>query len=413
MTNTETPSTPSSNSKPRKSKNNDITRIKAPKSHKYRGVDVHKVVIVGFDTDKDLHDAELVELGETNPKFLAGMTEGVWCLCDDESNATEPSDNLVASIRSKNEVEVAGKLLPVPLTKATEHLAYVDEAGKVWPFYFAVVYGRKRTRADRELGTGMTFKVETGNLKSAASDMLIENLVRRSFTPTVEAEKLAKLAEGGMSLQEIAGKLGEHGKHGKTPTDRTVANKLKLVKLTAAVAKMVDSGELKVTNAYSVAELPKGKQADAARQVIENKLTTAQTKALVKEITGEKPSGGKPVETDNLSSDDSTTPDAGEQPSGESTASKSKPEEPKAPTFDSIEMTKTQRPKAADIDEMIEYLIGDRSPMRKRAPTKLAAAALQWVRGNMTEDEFLYKAAALYKVNVDQLAPLPEEPEAE
>lgn len=405
MTNTETPSTPSA-AKP-KARKSDITKIKCSKSHKYREIGVTRAVIVGFDTDKSLHDAELVELLEAHPKFVSEMSEGVWCLCDKESNASPPASSLTASIKDKGKVEVAGKVIPVPVTSVTKHLAYVDNDGKVWGHYFAVVYGRKRTRAARQLKFefDMTFKVETGDLKSAAADMLIENLVRRSFSPIVEAEKLAKLAREGMSLKELAGKMGEHG---STPSDRTVTNKLKLIKLTEGVANMVSSGELGVTNAYAIADLPGAQQIDAARQVVEQKLTGAQTRDLVKEITGEKPSPGQPIDTGNLPTDLPSDSAPADKPTADDTTPES---ETKTPTFESIGMTKTKRPKAAEIEDMIEYLGGGRSPLAKRAAIKLAVAALHWVRGNMTDHEYLLKVAALHKCSVDDLAPTEPEPE--
>lgn len=415
---TNTESTPTPTSSP-STKTKNITKIKAPKSHQYRTIDPSQVHVIGLDTDKSMHTAELAELQEKHPRFVADMAEGVWCLEDTESNESPPADNLVTSITAKGKVEQAGKLIPVPLTEATNHLAYVDGDGEVWPHYFAVVYGRKRTRSVRDLGMAMIYKIESSDLREAASDMLIENLVRRTFAPTVEAGKLAKLAAEGLSHEEIAAKIGDVDNRSKAPSARTVENKIRLTKLAAAVAKMVDSGELGITAGYAISHLPKSKQGDAARQTIENRLTANQVRDLVKEITGEAPTTNKPLDTGNLPSSpapttDTPQPDSGTPPAPTSETPKAtEPETPKAPTFESIKMTKTERPRAAGIEEMIEYLGGERSPLAKRAAVKLAVAALHWVRGNMSEDEFIMKVAALHKVDVDDLAPANPEPETQ
>jgi ParB-like chromosome segregation protein Spo0J len=348
---------------------------KVTKRHGIMSLRGDQVVVIGHDTDKDLHDRELAELKISSPKFLAGI-DGVWSLASPESNDSPVSERLGRSIESTGRVEVPGKVIRVPLTQATQHLAYVDNAGQSFDFYLAVVYGRKRTRCVRDLGLSLDYKVasKAETLASVVVDMLIENLVRRKIGPIEEGRELEKLQASGAKLSDIAARLGDDH---KKPSIATVANKIKLASLAPEVAALVSDGKIKVSHGYLLGDLDQDRQLEVANQVVAHGLTHAQTKALIDGGDSE-----PKLQPADLPSSSDQTPDAppeneNRDPEPEDLSKPNPNPEPKPET-------KTRRPKLADIEAQLDWLAG---PLAGRAPADAATLALKWVLGQITKDQ--------------------------
>ena len=104
---------------------------------------------------------------------------------------------------------------------------------------YVVVAGERRWRAARRAGLSHVPAVVRERLEGAGELelALVENLQRRDLTPLEEARAFAALAESfGLSQADIAGRVGIDR--------RTVANALRLLKLSEAVQAMVEDGRL-------------------------------------------------------------------------------------------------------------------------------------------------------------------------
>lgn len=360
---------------------------KTPKSHKFYTVTSNQVVIIGKDTTASDHT--------DNPD--------VWMLCDVESNATAPAANLVASIAATRKVNLPGKVVRVPITPATERFEYRDGNGKGLGFYLAVVYMRHRVRAVRmveaEGGAPIKFVVQVADKDQSMQDLaleaMIENLVRRALTPMGEAAQLGNLRDQGLAVTEIARRIGAES--GESVTNVTIHNKLSLLSLAASIATMVESGEIKVTAAYVIARAPLEHQTRLAADALAGQ-TVEQLKRTLRELSEAPAPAPKPATTpapDSQPEAQSEEQDAQSESSGEEQGSEPPANTP-APT-----PTRTKRPKAADIAEMIERLAGDEPHM------VAAREALRFVQGEQTDEQFISAIAALMG------QPFPAKPAAE
>jgi ParB family chromosome partitioning protein len=122
----------------------------------------------------------------------------------------------------------------------------VRKKGELWE----IIAGERRYRAAQKLGmlTIPVIEVQASDVESLEL-ALIENLQRADLSPLEEAEGYRRLQEEfEMTQEQIAQKVGK---------DRaTVANAMRLLKLSPEVKSMLASGELSAGHARVLASLP-------------------------------------------------------------------------------------------------------------------------------------------------------------
>ena len=165
--------------------------------------------------------------------------------------------DLAASIREK------GVLQPILLRTVTGR-----------PYMYEIVAGERRFRASKLAG-----KTEIPALIKHLSDentmeiALIENVQRENLNPIEEACAYKNLMhECGYTLADIVRLIGK--------SESYIRNAMRLMELPATVQQMVKDGNLSASHAraIAVAEDP----TKLANEIINNKLTVAQTDKLVK-----------------------------------------------------------------------------------------------------------------------------------
>jgi ParB family transcriptional regulator, chromosome partitioning protein len=122
----------------------------------------------------------------------------------------------------------------------------VRKKGEIWE----IIAGERRYRAAQKLGmlTMPVVEIQASDVESLEL-ALIENLQRADLSPLEEAEGYRRLQEEfDMTQEQIALKVGK---------DRaTVANAMRLLKLSPEVKSMLASGELSAGHARVLASLP-------------------------------------------------------------------------------------------------------------------------------------------------------------
>lgn len=160
-----------------------------------------------------------------------------------------------------------------------------DEDGKT---IYGLVDGLQRLNASRDAGKETipchVIDVEEGKLLES---QIIANVHKIETKPVEYSKAILKIIEGNplLSREELATSLA------KTPS--WLSERLGLLKLTEEIGKLVDSGEVKLSNAYALAKLPPEEQAD----FVDRALTmppqqfTPTVNARVKEIRDAKRKG--------------------------------------------------------------------------------------------------------------------------
>ncbi|NBI67080.1 ParB/RepB/Spo0J family partition protein [Pseudoflavonifractor sp. 60] len=139
-----------------------------------------------------------------------------------------------------------------------------------------LVAGERRLRAAKLVGleTVPCLSIQTDS-KSSSLLALVENLQRRDLDFWEEALALRRLIDAyHISQEEAARRIGK--------SQSAVANKLRLLKLPQEALSVLREGGASERHARALLrlELPE-QQLNAARQVVEQSLTVAQTEALV------------------------------------------------------------------------------------------------------------------------------------
>lgn len=150
------------------------------------------------------------------------------------------------------------------------------------PGGFELIAGERRFRAVKRLGwTTVPAVVRDIDDEALLTLALIENLQREDLNPMDEAQGYQRLAqEFGLSQQQIADAVGK---------DRsTVANLLRLLGLPDDVQHLVRDGQLSVGHARALLALPPERSvSEAARHVVERKLTVREVERLAQAAQGE------------------------------------------------------------------------------------------------------------------------------
>src|SRR5258705_1547948 len=148
---------------------------------------------------------------------------------------------------------------------------------------FQIIAGERRWRAAKLAGLLRVpiavRDVAPGQEKSLLQMALIENIQRENLNPIEEALAYRRLAdEFHLRQEDIAAAVGK---------DRaSVANILRLLKLSEEIRTEVATGRLSMGHARALLALPdEGQQRSTARDVIARSLSVRETESLVKRMT--------------------------------------------------------------------------------------------------------------------------------
>ena len=144
---------------------------------------------------------------------------------------------------------------------------------------YKIVAGERRWRAAKRAGLKeVPVVVKSLSEEEAAAIALIENLQREDLNAIEEAAGIKRLMdEFGFTQEEAAEKLSK--------SRPAIANALRLLALPKDVAQLVSENELSAGHARALLGLKdKEMLSDAAKKVVEERLSVRQTEALVKAL---------------------------------------------------------------------------------------------------------------------------------
>jgi len=149
---------------------------------------------------------------------------------------------------------------------------------------YELIAGERRLRASRIAGysTIPAILVEINDLDSAVLAM-IENLQRQNLHFLEEAEGFANLiGEYAFTQEALAHRVGK--------TQSTIANKLRLLKLSRSVQKQIIENDLTERHARALLKLEnEDDQLEAIVKIADENLTVSKTEALIEETVLRKP----------------------------------------------------------------------------------------------------------------------------
>lgn len=148
---------------------------------------------------------------------------------------------------------------------------------------YELIAGERRLRAAKSAGlTEVPVIFREMSDDDSAVVALIENLQRSDLSFLEEASAFYQLIHiHGMTQEAIAGRIGKN--------QSTVANKLRLLKLSDAVQALLAENNLTERHARALLKLSdETTQLEVVRRVVAQKLTVQQTEALIEELANEK-----------------------------------------------------------------------------------------------------------------------------
>lgn len=144
------------------------------------------------------------------------------------------------------------------------------------PFDYELIAGERRLTACKNLGMAyIPAIVMNASPTDSAILALVENIQRENLNYLEEAEAFRNLiCEHGLTQEELADKLGK--------SQSTVANKMRILKLSPKVREILIAHSLTERHARALLRLPEEKQRlRAAKLVAERGLNVAKTEELV------------------------------------------------------------------------------------------------------------------------------------
>jgi len=141
--------------------------------------------------------------------------------------------------------------------------------------YYQIIAGERRWRAARAAGLSeVPVRILEADDRRAMELALVENLQREDLNPIEEARGYQTLMqEYGLTQEEAAAAVGK--------SRPTVANALRLLSLSAPTLALVEAGELSAGHARALLPIrDENTQQEAARTVIDKRLSVRQTEAL-------------------------------------------------------------------------------------------------------------------------------------
>jgi ParB family chromosome partitioning protein len=149
--------------------------------------------------------------------------------------------------------------------------------------YYQIIAGERRWRASRIAGlTEVPVRIIEADDRKATELAMVENLQREGLNPVEEAQGYKVLmGEYGMTQEEVARRVSK--------SRPVIANALRLLSLPDNLLKMLESGEISTGMARTLLSLEtETDMQEAAKVIIENKLSVREAEKLVKKMTGEK-----------------------------------------------------------------------------------------------------------------------------
>ena len=147
------------------------------------------------------------------------------------------------------------------------------------PFDYELIAGERRLTACRNLGmTYIPAIVMTASTTDSAILALVENIQRENLSYIEEAEAFCTLiSEHGLTQEELADKLGK--------SQSTRANKIRILKLSPKVRRMLAENNLTERHARALLRLPDDRQRQKAIKLIaERGFNVAKTEELVDKL---------------------------------------------------------------------------------------------------------------------------------
>lgn len=150
---------------------------------------------------------------------------------------------------------------------------------QIGPFDYELIAGERRLTACRNLGmTYIPAIVMTADATDSAVLALVENIQRENLNYIEEAEAFCNLiTEHGLTQEELADKLGK--------SQSTIANKIRILKLSPKVRQMLAEHNLTERHARALLRLPDDRQRQrAVKLIVERGLNVAKTEELVDKL---------------------------------------------------------------------------------------------------------------------------------
>lgn len=147
---------------------------------------------------------------------------------------------------------------------------------------FELIAGERRLRAAQSAGmTEIPCIVHAADERRAAVLGLLENMQRQDLTPFEEAEGIRRLmVEWNMTQSEVSARLGK--------AQSTVANKLRLLRLTAIERERIEAARLTERHARALLRLDsEHERLEALDYIIANQLTVADSELYVGRLLSE------------------------------------------------------------------------------------------------------------------------------
>ncbi len=148
---------------------------------------------------------------------------------------------------------------------------------------YEIIAGERRWRAAQMAGLqAVPAVVRNIPDEAAIAIALIENIQREDLNPVEEAVALQRLIdEFGMTHQQTAESVGR--------SRAAVTNLLRLLTLNDDVRAMLEEGHMDMGHARALLGLGGSTQSEAARQVVEKRLSVRETEDLVRRLLEQRP----------------------------------------------------------------------------------------------------------------------------
>ncbi len=154
---------------------------------------------------------------------------------------------------------------------------------------YQIIAGERRYRACKLAGLeSIPCIIKDIDDKQMDTYAIIENIQREDLTPIEEANAYKTLIDTyGMNQTELANKVGKK--------QSTIANKLRLLKLSDNVKEALKSKQITERHARAMLSLDEQKQQKVLQEVVDKSLNVKQTEALINQVPKVKPRKANPV----------------------------------------------------------------------------------------------------------------------
>lgn len=159
---------------------------------------------------------------------------------------------------------------------------------------YEIIAGERRYKASNIAGlTSVPAIVMETDDDTSAELAVVENIQRKDLNAMEEAQSYKKLADRGLTQEEIAKKIGVN--------QSTVANKIRLLSLDEEVQDALLNNKISERHARSLLSISDpALQIKMLNKIIVNRLTVKQTEEEIAKLLGKKSAVSKPEEIINL-----------------------------------------------------------------------------------------------------------------